>query len=795
MWALPLGREDPLEESTASHAIFLPGELRQVCAGMADLSLREKEAAFPTLFSKQDVKVDARTVSVTQMKSHEFFRKFHGQRNLVGYSPWGHKRVRHNLANRQRQEGFLPREENGSFFFSSDYHSVFNLGDLLSEKSQNISIFASNVVDWSSSEYILNQAEQSTNSEVKNVDYSMAPGFSFYNMVKEFLQRGELTGYRHSETLVTFKMNRVCGFPRGERNRKVYYYLSEVAFLEQTWRISLDSPMVVERDMGLWLGTGILNSDALKTEEAVCWIFGDYYSLFADVLSGSKPPMLIRKNGDSCSAKVLKQEAIPQDVPLWVLTSCVLVRCGPEVDDQPKARTFVEYLLNAKGFPDSSVGKESTCNAEDPRSIPGSGRSSGERIGYPLQYSWASLVVQLKSHVKKHKDLSFHTSGCGNGGMLDPFEKDEKNSLGIISSPIEVFRVTAKLLPYGSCKGKKASVLATFSYSFSFSSPDDALVFLCTHTVDSGIRCHVTLISEVPSPPDLLSHVPIRNIVHYIQPAAITLELSKSFHANAVHPSNSLDPPGLDPGIELCNFSFFSITGQGIDLDYHDIEWFAFKMNSTTSQIFLLNSSCSTMKITLCGPDRSLLPLHSLRCCVSFSPVAVSGSHCLAVVHRLLVVVASPVVEHQALRVDYNGNILKNVVECVVGCDGIPVERNALAGAAGETPPPPTWFGSTSHFSTDGTAATLQNPKSDLKSNQAHKGNLMWYPQPFVIIDGIDLIPFSKCYLRYSFDLIPVLGRSPGEGNGIRLHYLCLENSMDRGAWQATVHGITKSRT
>jgi len=58
-------------------------------------------------------------------------------------------------------------------------------------------------------------------------------------------------------------------------------------------------------------------------------------------------------------------------------------------------QTFVEYLLNVKGFPDSSVGKESTCNAEDPSSIPGLGRSSGEGIGYPLQYSWASLVVQL----------------------------------------------------------------------------------------------------------------------------------------------------------------------------------------------------------------------------------------------------------------------------------------------------------------------------------------------------------------------------------------------------------------
>ena len=47
------------------------------------------------------------------------------------------------------------------------------------------------------------------------------------------------------------------------------------------------------------------------------------------------------------------------------------------------------------GLPDSSVGKESACNAEDPSSIPGLGRSAGEAIGYPLQYSWASLVAQL----------------------------------------------------------------------------------------------------------------------------------------------------------------------------------------------------------------------------------------------------------------------------------------------------------------------------------------------------------------------------------------------------------------
>ena len=42
---------------------------------------------------------------------------------------------------------------------------------------------------------------------------------------------------------------------------------------------------------------------------------------------------------------------------------------------------------------------------------------------------------------------------------------------------------------------------------------------------------------------------------------------------------------------------------------------------------------------------------------------------------------------------------------------------------------------------------------------------------------------------------VPGLERSPGEGNGNPLQYSCLENSMDRGAWQVIVHGVTKSRT
>ena len=42
---------------------------------------------------------------------------------------------------------------------------------------------------------------------------------------------------------------------------------------------------------------------------------------------------------------------------------------------------------------------------------------------------------------------------------------------------------------------------------------------------------------------------------------------------------------------------------------------------------------------------------------------------------------------------------------------------------------------------------------------------------------------------------IPVLERSPKEGNGYTLQYFCLENPRDRGAWRATVHGVAKSRT
>ena len=57
---------------------------------------------------------------------------------------------------------------------------------------------------------------------------------------------------------------------------------------------------------------------------------------------------------------------------------------------------YILYKITEEiGFPGSSAGKESTCNAGDPSSIPGSERPTGGGIGYPLQYSWASMVAKL----------------------------------------------------------------------------------------------------------------------------------------------------------------------------------------------------------------------------------------------------------------------------------------------------------------------------------------------------------------------------------------------------------------
>ena len=80
------------------------------------------------------------------------------------------------------------------------------------------------------------------------------------------------------------------------------------------------------------------------------------------------------------------------------------------------------------GFPDSSAGKESACNAGDPGSIPGSERPAGEGIGYPLQYSWASLVAQLA----KNPPATWET-WVRSLGWEDPLEKGKAIHSGILT--------------------------------------------------------------------------------------------------------------------------------------------------------------------------------------------------------------------------------------------------------------------------------------------------------------------------------------------------------------------------
>ena len=88
--------------------------------------------------------------------------------------------------------------------------------------------------------------------------------------------------------------------------------------------------------------------------------------------------------------------------------------------------------MQCRGFPDSLVGKKkkkkSTCNAGDPGSIPGLGRSAGEGIGYPLQYSWTSLVAQLVKNLPAMRETWVLSLG-----WEDPLQKGKATHSSILA--------------------------------------------------------------------------------------------------------------------------------------------------------------------------------------------------------------------------------------------------------------------------------------------------------------------------------------------------------------------------
>ena len=79
----------------------------------------------------------------------------------------------------------------------------------------------------------------------------------------------------------------------------------------------------------------------------------------------------------------------------------------------------------------SPAGKESACNAGAPGSIPGLGRSTGERIGYPLQCSWASLVAQLVKNLPAVWETWIQSLG-----WEDPLEKGTAAHCSILARRI-----------------------------------------------------------------------------------------------------------------------------------------------------------------------------------------------------------------------------------------------------------------------------------------------------------------------------------------------------------------------
>ena len=103
---------------------------------------------------------------------------------------------------------------------------------------------------------------------------------------------------------------------------------------------------------------------------------------------------ILKKNTDVRTFQVLQ---LPGRHRKEVISSEKVYRNWLSLIFKPCAQQSLNRIKLISGvkcsFPDSSVGKESTCNAGDPSSIPGSGRSPGEGIDNPLQYSWASLVV------------------------------------------------------------------------------------------------------------------------------------------------------------------------------------------------------------------------------------------------------------------------------------------------------------------------------------------------------------------------------------------------------------------
>ena len=125
-------------------------------------------------------------------------------------------------------------------------------------------------------------------------------------------------------------------------------------------------------------------------------------------------------------SRLLEVNLLTQDHKGWKWQSQVCTQYRVTQQLYSSHYTVNKHML--WGFPDSSAGKESDCNARDPGLIPGLGRCPGEGIGYPLQFSWASLMAQMVKNLPVMRETWVQSLG-----WEDPLEKDKATQSSILA--------------------------------------------------------------------------------------------------------------------------------------------------------------------------------------------------------------------------------------------------------------------------------------------------------------------------------------------------------------------------
>ena len=161
-----------------------------------------------------------------------------------------------------------------------------------------------------------------------------------------------------------------------------------------------------------------------------------YIRLFGDPTDCSSPGSSVHKISQ---ARILEWVAIPfsrgsSQTRDRTRVSCTVARFFPSEKPGkpppplPLLAVNCELRSSLEGFPDSSVSKESSCNAGDPGWIPGSGRSPGEGICYLPQFWGASLVAQLVKNPPAMQETPVQFLG-----LEDPLEKGQATHCSILA--------------------------------------------------------------------------------------------------------------------------------------------------------------------------------------------------------------------------------------------------------------------------------------------------------------------------------------------------------------------------